>query len=189
MSIELTRRDFIKTVFATASLAAVSSATTLWPANSLSRPIAEPIYLTIEDGYIVDAGFDYCDLELPTFREHHSLVGLGPAQLKSELEKLFDDMEHLVEDPENWSIDEVKEWLDSPVELDNLGLWEAMKHTHYGPGIEIYEKLTREQVDELGIELVDGDHPGSNFMGVAFHGDINELNKVLDRLAMNLIIS
>ncbi|HIM25354.1 MAG TPA: twin-arginine translocation signal domain-containing protein [Rhodospirillales bacterium] len=40
MSIKLSRRDFLKIVFATASAAAVSGASTLWPSNALSRPVS-----------------------------------------------------------------------------------------------------------------------------------------------------
>ena len=53
MSIELSRRDFLKIVFATASAAAVSGAATLWPSNALSRPVFEPVYLSVQDRYIV----------------------------------------------------------------------------------------------------------------------------------------
>jgi len=64
-----------------------------------------------------------------------------------------------------------------------------MRYTHYGPGIEIYEQMSREQARDLGLELVDGDHPGSSFVGVAYHGDIESLNEGLERLGMNLVIS
>jgi hypothetical protein len=190
MSIEVNRREFLKIVFASTSVVAVSGASALWPSAALSRPVSEPVYLSIDDsGYIVDPGFDYCDLITPTFREHHSLVGLNNAELKTHLDKVFYEIEHLVEDPENWSVDEVQEWLDEHVELEDLGTWEAMRHTHYGPGIEIYEQMSREQANDLGLELIDGDHPGSSFVGVAYHGDIEELNEGFERLGMNLVIS
>ena len=90
MSTELNRRDFIKIVFASTSVVAVSGASALWPSDALSRPVAEPVYLEIDDaGYIVDPGFNYCDLITPTFREHHSLVGLDKTELKAELDNMF----------------------------------------------------------------------------------------------------
>jgi hypothetical protein len=162
MSIEVNRRDFLKIVFQTAPAIAVASKLALWPSEALSRPASDPVYLSIdENGYIVDPGFDYCDLITPTFREHHSLVGLGKAELKANLENIFYEIEHLVEDPENWTVDEIQEWLDTHVELEDLGSREAMTYTHYGPGIEIYDRMSRDQAATLGLELVDGDHPGS----------------------------
>jgi hypothetical protein len=190
MSIEVDRREFLKIVFASTSVVAISGASALWPSAALSRPVFDPVYLNIDDsGYIIDSGFDYCDLDVPTYREHHSLVGYEKNKLKAELEGIFEQIEHLVSDPENWSVDEVEEWLNSPMDLADMGTWEGMKYTHYGPGIEIYDRMSREQVNDLGLELVDGDHPGSDFVGVAYHGDIGELNKGFERLGMNLVIT
>ena len=74
MSIELTRREFLKIVFATTSLVAVTGVTTMWPSNELTRPIMEPVYLEVDDyGYIIDPGFDYWDMCPPKSREYHSL--------------------------------------------------------------------------------------------------------------------
>jgi len=137
MSIEINRREFLKIVFASTTVVAVSGASALWPQEALSRPISDPAYLEIDDsGYIVDPGFDYCDLNLPTNREHHSLVGLGEDEIKDELSEIFD-----------------------------------------------------EDASRLGLELIDGDHPGSDFVGIAFRGNVTELNRELEQLGMNLIIT
>jgi hypothetical protein len=190
MSIELNRRDFLKIVFQTVPTVAVVSKMALWPGEALSRPASDPVYLSIdENGYIVDPGFDYCDLITPTFREHHSLDGLSNAELKANLDDNFYEIEHLVTDPDNWTIDEIQEWLDTNVELEHLGSREAMKYTEYGPGIGIYDRMSNAQAASLGLELVDGDHPGSSFVGVAYHGNIESLNEGLERLGLNLVIS
>ena len=185
-----TRRDFLNIVFKTAPAIVVVGKLALWPSAALSRPVMEPVRLVLDDeDYLVDPGFDYCDLITPTFREHHSLVGLNNAELKTHLEEIFYEIEHLVTNPDNWTVDEVQEWLDTNVELEHLGTWQAMRYTHYGPGIEIYERMSREQACDLGLELVDGDHPGSSFVGVAYHGDIDKLNESLEQLGLNLVIS
>jgi len=190
MSIEINRREFLKIVFASTTVVAVSGASALWPQEALSRPISDPVYLEIDDsGYIVDPGFDYCDLNLPTNREHHSLVGLGEDEIKDELSEIFDEIEHLVSDPDNWSVDEVEEWLNTPMNLEDMGTWEGMRYTHYGPAIQIYEQMARHDASRLGLELIDGDHPGSDFVGIAFRGNVTELNRELEQLGMNLIIT
>ena len=155
----------------------------------MSRPVSDPVYLNIDgSGYIVDPGFDYCDLDVPTYREYHSLVNFGKAELKAELQEIFFEIEHLVSDPENWSVDEIEEWLDTPMDITDMGTWEGMKYTHYGPAIQIYEQMERQDVLRLGLELIDGDHPGSDFVGIAYHGDVAELNSQLEQLGMNLIV-
>jgi len=190
MSIELNRRDFLKIVFQTTPAIAVASKLALWPSKAASRPTSDPVFLSVdENGYIVDPDFDYCDLITPTFREHHSLVGLSKEELKANLENKFYEIEHLVEDPENWTVDEIQEWLDTHVELEDLKAREAMKYTEYGPGIGIYDRMSSVQAATLGLELVDGDHPGSSFVGVAYHGDIESLNEGLEQLSLNLVIS
>ena len=189
MSIELSRRDFIKVVFASTTVAAVSGAATMWPSNTLARPVCDPVLLKVVDGYIIDPGFDYCEICPPTNRVHLSLDGVEDSSLKMELDKIFWEIEHLVEDPGNWSISEVEEWLDSYVELDALGAWEAMKYTQYGPALEIYQQMNRDDAEDLGLMLVEGSHPGSNFVGIAFHGDPKELSNSFQRLGMNLIVT
>jgi hypothetical protein len=189
MSIELNRRDFIKIVFATASVTAVSGTSVLWPSNAISRPVFEPVYLSVEDGYIIDPYFDYCDVCLPTFREYHSLLGLRGKALKVELEQINWSFEHVVADPNNWTINEVEEWLDSQIEMDVLGAWEGMKYTQYGPALEVYEQLDRNDAEDLGLLLIEGCHPGSDFVGIEFHGDPAELTKGFERLGMNLVVT
>ena len=51
----------------------------------------------------------------------------------------------------------------------------------YGPGLELYYFLGADISDELGLEMVDSDHPGSDFLGVAFSGDATVLNQYLSR--------
>jgi hypothetical protein len=189
MSIELTRRDFLKAIFSTASAAAVSGALPLWPTEARARPTFNPIQLSIEDGYLVDSNFDYCEVCLPTHRELHSLLGLKGDALKVELESIFYEFEWVVADPDNWTVDELEEWLDTQVELDQLGAWEAMRYTQYGPAIELYERMSWANANELGLQLIEGEFPGSSFVGIAFHGDIAELNRDLQKLGMNLVVS
>ncbi len=189
MSIELNRREFLKIVFASTSVVAVSGASTLWPSDQLTRPVEEPVYLEVDEaGYIIDPRFDYCDLCPPTHREYHSLVGLGKKDLRAALTNEPGLIENLVVDPDNWSLEEIDGWLDEYVDLSEMGTWEGMKYTHYGPAIEIYQQMDHRIAGEIGLELVDGDHPGSDFVGIAFHGNIADLNSELERLGMNLIV-
>jgi hypothetical protein len=191
MSTEINRRDFLKVIFSTASTAAMSGLLPLWPKNALSRPIAEPVILEIgSDGYLIMKDFDWGGAlaELPTFREQHQLENLSPKNLKERLNAEIGLIEHIVSDPEDWSLEEVEDWLNSSVELEDLGLWEAMSYTEYGPAIDIWESVGWDRSEELGLTLIEGDHPGSDFAGVQFFGDPTELNRELQREGLNLIV-
>jgi len=185
---KINRRDFIKFVFGTASAAAVSGALPLWPATAVARPIAESARLALDYDYLVDPDFDFCPV-LPTYREFLSLEGLSGQKLKKTIEKEHDRFEHLLKDPENWSASEIKDWLDSHIELDDMAPSNAAQYTEYGDGIRLYESLPFEDAMELNLNLVVGDCPGSNFCGVHFSGDVEELNNGLRSLGVNLHVT
>ena len=130
-----------------------------WRGRILHRLTPMALRLAVEDGYIVDPNFDYCETQLPTFRELHSLEGLGPKALKVELDNIYDEIEHLITDRNNWSVDEVAEWLDSEVELHDLGAWAGMKYSPYGPALEIYQQMDYNDANDLGLILIEGPHP------------------------------
>ena len=48
--------------------------------------------------------------------------------------------------------------------------------------------LPWEDVRDLNLTLVEGDVPGSNFCGVRYDGDLDELNRGLAGRGINLII-
>ncbi len=59
-------------------------------------------------------------------------------------EALEDDewrFEYLLADPDDWSVSEIEEWLDTTVELDDLSPRDAMEYTEYAPGIELHDFL------------------------------------------------
>ena len=97
MSLEISRRDFLKIIFTTTSAAAVSGVLPHWPAAALNRPVREPVVFADDGyGYLIDSSMEYYDFSLPTFREHLGLEGLGPKQLKTRLKQEESRFEHLI---------------------------------------------------------------------------------------------
>jgi hypothetical protein len=189
MSIEFNRRDFLKLVSATASAAAISGKMALWPSEAMARPIADPGYLSLDDScYIIDPFFDFCP-DLPTFRELFALEGITQEQIEEILNEEFWRFEHLLSDPDNWSVSEIEPWLDTKVEMHDMSPWKAMGYTQYGPGIRLYEHLGWNVSDDLGLSYVEGEMPGHDFVGVKVIGDLNDLNDGLAIHGLNLIIS
>ena len=189
MSININRRDFLKVVFATTSAAAVAGAAPLWPKNAIARPISEPFKLAVDEfGYLVDPDFDYGHIELPTHREHLSLKGMNPKTLKKALDEQFGAIEHLVEDPNDWSLDEVEVWLDTEIEFEDLGPWQASSYGPYGCGLDIFQKLSERETKRLGLFLVEDGTPGSSCFFVAFNGGVGELNGQFEALGLNVVV-
>ena len=191
MSLEISRRDFLKVIFTTTSAAAVSGVLPHWPAAELNRPVREPVVFADDgdgDGYLIDSSMEYYDFSLPTFREHLDLEGLGPKQLKTRLKQEEWRFEHLISDSGNWNIDEVQEWLDSDVEVDDLSIREGMTYSPYGPPIEFYDHMPYADSEKIGLALIEGDHPGSSFAGVQLLNTPEDANRELQKLGINVIV-
>ena len=189
MSLEINRRDFLKVIFTTTSAAAVSGALPHWPIEALNRPIMEPVEFADDGyGYLIDPSMDYYDSTLPTFRELLGLEGLGPKQLKDRLKEEEWRFEHLVSNPDDWSIKEIQDWLDSDVEFDDMGLRQGMSYTPYGPPIEFYEGTPYADAEKIGLCLIEGDTPGSSFAGVQLLSRPEDANRELQKLGINMIV-
>ena len=191
-SFEIDRRDFIKFVFGTASAVAVSGGSSIWPTEALTRPIAEPAKLALDDyNYLVDPYFDF-NPQLPTYREFLSLENLSNSELKDALKDDTWRFEHHLKDPDNWSVHEIQGWLEESIDFDDMSPWKAAQYTEYGNGIRLHDALPYEDVRDLNLTLVEGDVPGSNFCGVRYDGDFEEdfdnLNRGLAGRGINLII-
>ena len=138
-SFEIDRRDFIKFVFGTASAVAVSGGSSIWPTEALTRPIAEPAKLALDDyNYLVDPYFDY-NPQLPTYREFLSLENLSNSELKDALKDDTWRFEHHLKDPDNWSVHEIQGWLEESIDFDDMSPWNAAQYTEYGNGIRLYD--------------------------------------------------
>jgi hypothetical protein len=186
---KVSRRDFLKVVFATTTAAVVSGSAPLWPSNAVARPVSEPFSLGLDEyNYLIDPDFSSGDIILPTHRERLSLEGLKPKALKKALNAQIWEIGDLISDPDKWSIDEVEWWLDSEVDHEDLGAWQSARLSPYGAGLEIYNRLDREDAFDLGLELVEGDTPGGGFVGVAYFGDVDELNSGFQKLGLNLVV-
>lgn len=191
-SFEIDRRDFIKFVFGTASAVAVSGGSSIWPTEALTRPIAEPAKLALDDyNYLVDPYFDY-NPQLPTYREFLSLENLSNSELKDALKDDTWRFEHHLKDPDNWSVHEIQGWLEEGIDFDDMSPWNAAQYTEYGNGIRLYDALPYEDVRDLNLTLMEGEVPGSSFCGVRYDGDFEEdfdnLNRGLAGRGINLII-
>jgi len=189
-----TRRDFLHVLFKTVpSLSLVGPALLdLWPEEAAQREVAAPFELVLDSGgYVIDPDCDVDHTSLPTLREllerRYDFAGASRARQ----DEIFS--EHFELDPEDeeettstlaWARGRLDEW----VEAEELSPYELAQLGEQSQGIEIYEALLGEGHEDLGLHLVEGDHPGSHFTGVRFVGDLERLNRELARRGLNLVV-
>ena len=179
-TMHMDRRDFIKIVFGTTSMVMLQGAKPLLAEEIAERPAAEPYALELDSGgYIIDAEFDYENFSLPTRREYEGWNELS----KRERKDLIAEMEF-----EDSSSVEIQDWLDTPMELEEFGGHEFVRMGPCKTGVSLLESMSSKDADELGLYLVDGEQPGSCFVGVRFIGDLDELNSWFERNGWNLVI-
>jgi len=148
------------------------------------------------DGYLCDES----EMDLPTYREMLDYDSLDNGQKRDALlelwERIYGDRFEARE-PETGeeyaSDDEAlesfsRDYLDEQVDSEMLSPREAAMLSGYGAGIAIFEALPVNVAREIGLELVEGDHPGSDFCGVRFVGELTDLNRELERIGWEAVI-
>ena len=202
LAYDLSRRDFLTVVLATAPAAAVAGRIADWPEAQRDRPVFEHEELFVDDsGYLITGGRDPSSIcpELPTRREYYA----GDIESLSDAERVrwvFDERgyELLDTDPddpaelESW-VDALDAWLDEqldPEEVSGLGFLELTADENpYAIAVELYDKIGINEAHELGLAYIDGEHPGSSFFGVKVVKDIETVNARLRAHGYNLVIN
>lgn len=198
----ISRRDFLKIIFGSVPAAAlVGTLPVPWPAEAMERPVAEPYRLALQYGYIIDPNFDYEGVVMPTHGErlldHHGFVWKREASARAALAELHMSRDAYVpvleeiEDIENLDDThdaEIERWLAEKLDFEELSPFEGAEMSEYAPGIEIYQRMALGLSRRLGLHLVQGDHPGSDFTGVRFSGELAELNMALAREGLNMVV-
>lgn len=205
----MTRRDFLKVVFATIPATAVSGPLkNIWPSGAFDRPVEEPYIISIDDsGYLYDPNFNYDDQQLPSGREHCEYDNKSWDEKKYFLEMECDAAEnyqitHADEFSDGWNGEyteaqyrsmeaSIQDWLDEPIDIEELSMLEGMTYTEHWPVTEIMSGLSSKDADALMLAFVEGEHPGSSFAGVKYIGDISDLgilNNALAQKGMNLVV-
>ncbi len=197
--IEINRRDFLKIVFGTISSAALISP--VWPVEAQDRPVAEPLRLALDvGGYIYDPELDWGPI--PTWREwlndQHDLNQMDKVDQYDFVRDEMQDEIYIaskgedVDDPESackLSDFEIELWLDEHMDVEDLSDWQVASLSPYAPGVDIFGIMEKETLARLGVGIVEGDHPGSSFVGAQFTGDLEEQNEELMRSGLNLVVT
>jgi hypothetical protein len=81
------------------------------------------------------------------------------------------------------SIQTVRDWLADPIQ------WEEMEYFprdwgSQGKAMAFFESLPFDTQQALGVEIIEGDHPGSTYFAAELHNDIEDANKVAADLGL-----
>jgi len=193
---KITRRDLLSILFHTVPAVAVvgPSLAAAWPAEARQREVHAPVVLEIDrSGYVVDPDYDIDEAiaALPTNREYYWSKGELEAMSPEEWYAAVYYERHLEEpDPDEPQVSAedragLHEWLDEVIDLEWIGAHAAGKFLPTGPGLDLH--LAVGHLD-LGLCLVEGDHPGSSFTGVVFRGDVDVANRKLAENGINMIL-
>jgi len=197
----INRRDFLKIVLTTVSTAALSGPLALvWPTEKKGRPVADPWVVDREYCYLMDP--DWTEEDWPSFRE---LWYYNDLSLKEKVQTLIDhfgyDQQSLADEFEivkpsgGWSYQELAEIetilgdvLDEPADPENLSFHQLLTYGPQRAGNVILDNLPASDCDRLGIYLVEGEHPGSDFCAVRYEGALDDLNLALARNGLNTVV-
>jgi hypothetical protein len=180
---KVTRRDFMKIVLFTVSAAILAKPKSLWPEDERDRPVEEPMVLE-RDGswYLADPSID--ESYLPTWRVHLGYDSKDEAGKKEALRELAETIHG--ESVDDWTVDESD--LDDTIDPERVSMHALASCGVWGTALDLYDSLTSEENERLGLEYVEGDSPGSSFAAVAFSGDLADLNRDLEAMGMNLVV-
>lgn len=173
------------------------------PGHDASPPTTtpEPWFVDIdEEGYLFAEDWDGGDWA--THREYREYDWMSiDEKVQHLLELNWLDEESLLErhqirKPEGgWDVEVLARlesalggFLDEPVSRGDMSPDDQFRHSRYGAGGRVLDQFSLDEQDKLGLWLVEGDSPGSDFTGVRFDGDIAELNRALARCSANIIV-
>jgi hypothetical protein len=203
----LSRRELLRIIFKTAPAAALVATHPVladallpqWPKEKQHLNSHDPVLMALNGGYLIDPDFDYDALELPTVAEYEHVSEMTDEQrlalyLEWHDEEAYDLIVKAleVEELDEYSVEHLSildphyvEWLNGSIDVEYMGPYQSAMHSEYWIGIELLEELGS-NATELGLCLVEGDHPGSSFCGVRFVGDPDVLNTQLYQRGINL---
>lgn len=174
----------------------------IWPECAKRDKVSKPVIFEIEFGYLVEAGFGD-DYELPTVREY-DYEDLSRDEALDYFKDLCEgdgitaDVEEEIGSPiDKWTKQNVEYLesyfsyhLDSSVDPDKLGRYSLAIRSKYGLAILVHDRIGSDLAEKMNLFLVDGEHPGSDFIGVNYTGsDTEALNHWFAKTGLNMIVT
>ena len=77
----------------------------------------------------------------------------------------------------------VQDWLDSPLDWSQSE-WFPDEASGQGLAYKYFSEMDGDILDALGIDIVEGDRPGSTYFAAELHQDVDEANEAAARLGL-----
>jgi hypothetical protein len=77
----------------------------------------------------------------------------------------------------------IDQWLASPVDWDEYE-WFPSDWSGQGKAFKFFSGMDAELLDELGVVIVEGDHPGSDYLAAELRAEIADANRAAERLGL-----
>lgn len=78
---------------------------------------------------------------------------------------------------------EIQFWLDEGFDANDLD-GECLHIGPYAGPYSFFSGLDREELDTLGVKIVDGDRPGSSYFAAELHEDLDEANRIAAEIGL-----
>jgi hypothetical protein len=121
--------------------------------------------------------------------------GAGSGQ-KRKLAALKARLQALPEEPEEGAVDwllgltnkefedrvvpEIEKWFSEPPDWRFEDDYLPESGTAQGAALEFFRDMAADELDTLGVEVVEGEHPGSTYYAAELRGDVDEANRAAE---------
>ena len=78
---------------------------------------------------------------------------------------------------EEWVTPEIEKWFESPPDWAFEDDYLPQSGTAQGAAMEFFQSMDVDQLDALGIDVVEGEHPGSTYYAAELRNDIDQANR------------
>ncbi len=200
--VNITRREFLVVALGTLPSAALAGPlAAFWPDDARERPLDEP-WIVERDmySYLTDTRWEPSDW--PTWRRYLNYDELSVHERgRLLIERFIGDVARV------WRYNELRPprgkltaahlaaleeeaslQLDDDVDPGFMSFSEIRAYGPYAVGDFVMNAVADDEALAAEFELTEGEHPGSTFSGVAFHGDLRALNTALARKGLNVTV-
>ena len=78
---------------------------------------------------------------------------------------------------EEWVSPEIEKWFESPPDWAFEDDYLPQSGTAQGAAMEFFQSMDVDQLETLGVEVVEGEHPGSTYYAAELRNDIDQANR------------
>ena len=81
---------------------------------------------------------------------------------------------------DHWVVSEIDKWLDEPPDWGSEQDYLPESGTAKGAALEYFQNMAIDKLETLGVEVIEGEHPGSTYYAAELTGDIDVANRAAE---------